>query len=72
MNSDFSKLVADEEAKRDRHVSLQQKREMFQQLLDWTQTQPTGKRNTKEACLREQARQLAALEEYRTRIRSTA
>ena len=67
MNDEFSQLVAEEEAKRSRLVSPQQKWEQLQQLLDWTESLPTVKRNTKDACLKEQARQLAELEAYRAR-----
>ena len=67
MNDEFSQLVAAEEAKRSRLTSPQRKWEQLQQLLDWTETLPTGKRNTKDACLLEQARQLAELEAYRAR-----
>ena len=62
MNDEFSQLLAAEEAKRNRHISPRQKWEMFQQLLNWTESQPTGQRNTKAACLREQERLLAELE----------
>lgn len=65
MNDEFSQLVSAEEAKRNRHVSPRQKWAMFQELLVWTESQPTGRRNTKEACLREQERQLAELEAWR-------
>ena len=65
MNDDFSRLVAAEEAKRNRQISPRQKWAMFQELLVWTESQPTGQRNTKEACLREQQRLLAGLEAWR-------
>ena len=65
MNDKFSQLVAAEEAKRNRHISPRKKWELFQQLLIWTESQPTGQRNTKEACLREQERLLAGLETWR-------
>lgn len=65
MNDEFSDLVAAEEAKRNRHISPRQKWEMLQQLLIWTESQATGQRNTKEACLREQERLLAGLKAYR-------
>ena len=65
MNDEFSELVAAEEAKRNRHISARQKWEMLQQLLIWTESQATGQRNTKEACLREQERLLVGLEAWR-------
>jgi len=65
MNDEFFDLVATEEAKRNRHITPRQKWETFQQLLNWTESLPTGRRNTKEACLREQERLLAGLETWR-------
>ncbi len=70
MNDDFSQLVAAEEAKRNRNISPWQKWVMFQELLVWTESQPTGQRNTKEACLREQKRQLAELEAWQANQQS--
>lgn len=66
MNDEFSELVAAEEAKRSRHISPLQKWEMLQQFLIWSESQATGQRNSKEACLREQERLLVELEKWRT------
>ncbi len=65
MNEDFSALVAAEEAKRNRQMSPEQKWGMLQQHLIWSESQATGQRHTKEACLRKQERLLAGLEAWR-------
>lgn len=55
-------VIAAEEAKRNRHLSAAQRFALIEQTIAWAEAQSTVQRNTKEACLREQARLLAQLQ----------
>lgn len=52
-------LVAVEAAKRDRHLDAAERWRLVQAAIAWAETQQTVRRNTKEACLANQARILA-------------
>lgn len=50
----------DEEAKRDRNWDALARWKTIQQTIAWAEQQPTARRNTREACLLNQARILAS------------
>jgi hypothetical protein len=58
----FDELVQFEKAKRERNWDPQQRWKVLQEMIAWAESQATVRRNTREACLREQARKLAELE----------
>ncbi|MBC8871531.1 MAG: hypothetical protein H8E44_19070 [Planctomycetes bacterium] len=51
-----------EEAKRDRNWDARQRWKALQDMIAWAEAQATVRRNTREACLREQARKLRQLD----------
>lgn len=50
-----------EEAKRDRNWAARQRWKALQDMIAWAEAQATVRRNTREACLREQVRKLQQL-----------
>lgn len=54
-------LIAAEEAKRDRHLDPAERWRLIQSAIAWAESQQTVGRNTKEACLANQARLLAGM-----------
>ncbi|MCY2993191.1 MAG: hypothetical protein NTY19_35700 [Planctomycetota bacterium] len=52
-----------EEAKRERHWDARTRWRVLQETIAWAEAQATVRRNTREACLREQQRKLAELAE---------
>ena len=55
----FGELVRYEKAKRDRNWDPRQRWNALQEMIGWAESQTTVRRNTREACLREQAKKLA-------------
>jgi hypothetical protein len=55
----MNRLVAAEAAKRDRHLDAAERWQLVQAAIAWAELQQTVRRNTKEACLANQARILA-------------
>ena len=55
----MSEVIAAEEAKRNRHLDPAERWRLIQAAIEWAQSQQTVRRNTKEACLANQARLLA-------------
>jgi hypothetical protein len=60
LNEDFQKLLAEEAAKRDRNWDPAERWKAIQGTIAWAEQQRTVRRNTREACLANQARLLAA------------
>lgn len=58
MNVDLKQT---EEAKRDRNWNARQRWRALQEMIAWAEAQATVRRNTREACLREQAEKLRGL-----------
>jgi hypothetical protein len=61
VHRDLSALIASEEAKRNRHLDPVERWRLIQAAIEWAQSQQTVRRNTKEACLANQARLLAGI-----------
>ena len=61
MTEDRAKLIAAEEAKRNRVVSREERRRMIEAGLKQIGRELMGIRNTKEVCLAKQARIMAGL-----------
>ena len=57
-------LKQDEEAKRDRNWDARQRWKALQDMIAWAEAQATVRRNTREACLREQAKKLRQIERH--------
>jgi hypothetical protein len=58
MIESFSELVGREQAKRERNWEAKQRWRVIQDTITWAESQPTVRRNTKEACLANQQRLL--------------
>lgn len=56
---DMTELLRQEEEKRRRHWDAAERWRVIQQTIRWAEGQATVRRNTPEACLREQERKLA-------------
>ena len=65
---DLSDLLQSEAAKRDRNWNPQERWRVIQQTIAWSEMQSTVRRNTKAACLANQARVLAGLAEYQASL----
>ena len=57
-------LKQEEEAKRDRNWDPRQRWKALQDMIAWAEAQATVRRNTREACLREQAKKLRQIERH--------
>jgi hypothetical protein len=57
----FSALLKAEEEKRERNWDPAQRWQVIQATIAWAEQQATVRRNTREACLREQRRKLQML-----------
>ena len=58
---DMAELLSHEEEKRRRNLPDAERWRLIQQTIRWAEQQVTARRNTPEACLREQQRKLAQL-----------
>jgi len=61
MNESLTDLIREEARKRDRNWNPQERWRVLQETITWVESQLTVRRNTKEACLANQARLLKAL-----------
>jgi hypothetical protein len=61
MTFTLNELVREEAAKRDRNWDPQQRWQVLQNTIAWAEAQATVRRNTKAACLANQARLLKGL-----------
>ena len=59
----LTELIAEEEAKRLRNSDPVERWKAIQRMITWADRQSAVRRNTSEACLREQNRKLRQLEE---------
>jgi hypothetical protein len=59
MNESFDELVLDERTKRERNWDPKVRWQVIQDTIAWASSQASVRRNTKEACLANQARLLA-------------
>ena len=69
MNESFNELVKREQAKRERNWKPQLRWKVLQETIDWAAAQNTMRRNTKQACLANQQRLLAAIARYQQTAR---
>jgi hypothetical protein len=61
MNESLTDLIREEARKRDRNWNPQERWRVLQETISWVESQMTVRRNTKEACLANQARLLQAM-----------
>lgn len=63
MTDNLGELIAAEEPKRERNWDPKLRWRVIQDTITWAEAQRTVRRNTPEACLAEQERKLAQLEQ---------
>jgi len=67
MTQTQGELMREEAAKRDRNWDPKLRWQVIQETITWVDAQATVRRNTKEFCLANQQRLLAALAAYRSK-----